>query len=324
MNQFGVRSLSFVKNIGVAVLFTALFTTCGYGQLAGTPGAFSRIGFGARGMGMGNSLTAVRSGELNGYYNPAVIPFQRVRDISISYGILSLDRYHNSLFFTQPLDTNAAVSLSVLNSGVKEIDGRDIDGFHTENYSTSENLFSLSFGLRIRKIAVGLTTKIIYNSLFKDLSSTSVGFDVGFLLPLSERFTVAAAIKDINSKYSWETSSLYGQLGNSTTEKFPVRKIVGISYLVDESSALLSGELEMTNRSVTIVRFGGEAALSEYLSVRAGIDGWNTTDSQQAHPSFGLTVKSGLTHFTPALNYAYVVEPYGLFVIHVVSLSVVL
>lgn len=324
MNQFGVRSLSFVKHIGIAVLLAALFTTCGYGQLAGTPGAFSRIGFGARGMGMGNSLTAVRSGELSGYYNPAVIPFQRERDISISYGILSLDRYHNALFFTQPIDTNAAISLSVLNSGVKEIDGRDGDGFHTENYSTSENLFSLSFGLRIRKIAVGLTTKIIYNSLFKDLSSTSVGFDVGLLLPLGDHFSVAAAVKDINSKYSWETSSLYGQLGNSTTEKFPVRRVVGVSYAFDECSALLSGELEMTNKSVTIIRFGGEAALSEFLSVRAGIDGWNTTDSQQAHPSFGLTIRSGFTRFTPALNYAYVVEPYGLSAIHVISLSVAL
>ena len=36
------------------------------------PGAFSRFGFGARGMGMGNAMSSVTEGNIVSYYNPAL------------------------------------------------------------------------------------------------------------------------------------------------------------------------------------------------------------------------------------------------------------
>ena len=39
-------------------------------------GSFSRMGFGARGMGMGNSMGAIIDGNLVSYYNPAIAAFQ--------------------------------------------------------------------------------------------------------------------------------------------------------------------------------------------------------------------------------------------------------
>ena len=61
-----------------------------YGQaktskISGMPGAFSRMGFGARGAGMGNSLSAVTDGNLVSYYNPAVIPFQEGNSFQSAY-----------------------------------------------------------------------------------------------------------------------------------------------------------------------------------------------------------------------------------------------
>ncbi|MFA6468338.1 MAG: hypothetical protein WCW35_05520 [Bacteroidota bacterium] len=299
-----------------------VLTSLSTAQMAGSPGVFSRMGFGARGMGLGNAMIAVKSGENSGHYNPGMVPLLKERTASLSYGILSLDRNLNVLYYSQPIDTNAGVSFGIINSGTTDIDGRDIDGFPTERYSVSENQFSLSFGLRIRKISIGMTTKMYYYSLFNDLSSTTVGFDFGIVYPLTPRLTLAGVFKDFNTKYRWDTSKLYGQSGNSTIEKFPVRQAVGVSYLLEEYDGLIAAEIERSSLSTTIVRIGGEFMPIEQLTIRGGIDGWNLDDANQAHPSFGFTLRTDYTPWKPSVNYAYILEPYGLFSLHVISLTV--
>lgn len=323
MNRAGGRSLSYNRLHTIAfVLLTA--AAVGSAQFAGSPGAFTRMGFGARGMGMGNALTAVRSGENSGFYNPAVVALLKSTHASASYGVLSLDRSLNALFYSQPIDTNAGIAFGMLNAGTSKIDGRDYDGYHTEMYSVSENQFSLSFGLRIRAVAIGLTTKLYYFSLFEELASTTVGFDFGIAYPVTENLTVAAAYKDFNTKYRWDTNPLYGQLGNTTVEKFPSRQALGASYRVNAYDALISAEIERSSLSTTIVRIGGEATPIEQLTLRAGIDGWDLKNTDVAHPSFGMTIRTGYTDWKPSVNYAYILEPYGFFSMHVISVSIII
>jgi len=314
-NEFGFLS-TFLISMFLVV------TTISPAQIAGTPGAFSRMGFGARGMGMGNALTAVKTGENSGYYNPAVVALLKNQHSSVSYGLLSLDRSLNSIFYSQPIDTNAGIAFGILNAGVSDIDGRDVDGFKTETYSTSENQFSLSFALRIRKVTIGLTTKLYYYSLFEKLSTTTVGFDFGVMYPITPQLTIAGTFKDFNTKYRWETSDLYDQLGNSTIDKFPTRQTIGLSYVFEEFTTLLSAEIERSNKATTIIRAGGEISPIDALTLRAGIDGWDIKKPDQAHPSFGLTVRTDYTDWKPSVNYAYILEPYGLFSMHVISLSI--
>lgn len=272
---------------------------------------------------MGNAMTAVRTGDLNGFYNPSVLLYQRQRVASLSYTALSLDRSHNALYVTLPLDTNAVVSLAGLNAGVSDIDGRDIDGFPTEQYSTSENMASLSFALRIRSLVIGLSAKIFHHSLFEDVTSTTLGIDAGITYALGEEWTVAAAFRDINSKYKWETSKIYGTAGNSTTQDFPFRKIVALSYTLPDRRGVAAAEYERTVGGQQIVRFGAEYTLHEAVTVRAGLDGWDLDDASQAHPSFGITLRPDFAEtWRPSLTYAYVVEPYGLFAAHVITLTV--
>ncbi|MBI2427656.1 MAG: hypothetical protein HYV29_02470 [Ignavibacteriales bacterium] len=312
--------MSFNKaNILVGLFFIVVTA---HSQLAGTAGVATRLGFGARGMGMGNAMIAVLQGENSGYYNPASVKHLDGQYASLSYGALSLDRNLNALFYGQPIDTNAGVSVRILNTGVSDIDGRDIDGFHTETYSTSENQFSLSFALKIRKITLGLSTKIYYYSLFKDLSSTGLGFDVGALYSLSPNIVVGAVIKDLNAKYRWDSSPLYDELGNTTTDKFPVRRALGISYTLNDRSGVLSVEFENSNRSTSIIRFGAEYIVNEYLTLRSGLDGWDLDDPKQAHPAFGITVRTDINNWNPAFTYAYVVEPYNVFAMHIIALSI--
>ena len=149
----------------VAVLSILLGQTTS-AQLGGTPGAFSRMGFGARGIGMGNAMTAVTTGDIVGYYNPALLSWSEYRHASASFGILSLDRHLNFLSYSQPLQPNAGISAGIINAGVSNIDGRDADGEPTGPLKTSENEIFLSFSNRFKSgFSLGITIKFLYHQL---------------------------------------------------------------------------------------------------------------------------------------------------------------
>ena len=293
-----------------------------FAQLEGTPGAFSRLGFGARGMGMGNALTAVVEGDVSSFYNPAATPFMTSRVAAASFGILSLDRVLNTLSYSQAIKPTAGFSLGILNAGVRNIDGRDADGYQTEEYYTSENQFSFSFANRMsRYVSLGIGLKIYYYRLFEKVSSTSLGIDIGTMIHLTDDLNLGAVVQDVGSKYKWDTSTIYGEQGSSSIERFPLLRKVGVSYSFDDHAELFSVELENSNESTNIIRFGGEADLSEAITVRAGLDHWDTKNPSQAAPTFGFSLKVSSSPFAPILNYAYVIEPYGLFAMNIISLS---
>ena len=291
-------------------------------QIAGTPGAFSRLGFGGRGMGMANALTSVIDGDISSYYNPAVTPFLTDRVAALSYGLLSLDRSLNTLSYSQAIKPTAGFSVGIINAGVSKIDGRDNDGFQTGDLFTSENQFSFAFANRMsRFISLGIAFKIYYYRLYENISSTDLGIDVGGIARLSENLTLGVVLKDLGAKYKWDTSNLYGDQGNTTTEPFPLLRRVGLSYAFNDNVGLVSVDFENSNQNTNIIRVGGELVLSDYFTVRAGLDHWQTDDPAQAAPTFGFTVLTSTSPLTPVITYAYVIEPYGLFGMHILSLS---
>src|ERR1041384_6094554 len=81
----------------------------GQAQTAGSAGAFARMGSGARGMGMGNAMTAVNFGDIQTYYNPSLGAFAEYRSAGLTFGILSLDRSLNFVNYTQPIHPTAGV-----------------------------------------------------------------------------------------------------------------------------------------------------------------------------------------------------------------------
>jgi len=290
-------------------------------KLGGEPGATTRMGFGAVGIGMGNAVSAVRSPYIVGYYNPALTPFQVDRVGAASVGLLSLDRNLNFLSYTQSLKPTAGLSVAIMNAGVSDIEGRDRDGNKTETYSTSENMLILSFGIRVSpQISLGVAPKIYYYSLYKDLSSTTVGFDVGAAYALNDRITFGLVFQDIGSKYKWDTSNLYGLDGNVRDEDFPVRYRVASSYANPDWGLIGSAELEAIGETI-LARVGAELEIVPAFAVRAGLDQISISDELLPKPSFGFTLKYSLESWTPALHYAFVLEPYVQSGIHMISVS---
>ena len=318
--------------IRTRILLAIVFMSCGMSikalsqletssSMSGLAGAPMRMGFGARGMGMGNAMTAVISGDLQSYYNPAIIPFESEPTAVATYGVLSLDRQLNYLSYTKNLKPNAGFSVSIINAGVGNIDGRDYDGVHTETYSTSENSFMFSFGLKpTGNFSFGVTAKILYYSLFQGIKSTTAGIDIGAIYLLSQEITLGAVVQDVTAKYKWDTSELYGQLGSSSSDYFPLRKRLGLSWIPKDYPIILSGEIESIGSAV-FVRAGSEMKVYDGVYIRGGIDQISVNADLPAKPSIGISLQTKVANWTPSFDYAYVFEPYSPSGIHILSLA---
>ena len=291
-------------------------------NLGGLAGSAMRMGFGARGMSMGNSVGAMTNDDGLSYYNPAVVPFQTQRTAYVSTGFLPLDRSLNFLSYTQSLKPSGGFSLAIMNAGVSKLEGRNSDGLQTETYSTSENEFLFSFGTKIRpNFAIGVSAKILYYSLFEGVKSTTVGFDLGILYELNEEWALGLVVGDINSKYKWDTSTLYGQDGSTTIEHFPLRRRLAVCYAPSFFKSRLSGEIEWIG-STWLSRAGVEIPLHENLTLRGGIDQIAFDGSINAKPSLGFSIQGPVASWKPVLTYGYIFEPYSPGGIHMLSLTV--
>ncbi|MBK7629463.1 MAG: hypothetical protein IPJ23_01850 [Ignavibacteriales bacterium] len=324
----------------MAILF--LFSAVNFSQQQFTTinskvGAFSRIGFGARGIGMGNAMSSVTTGNLVSYYNPALSPFQENNSVQTGYSFLSLDRSLNFLSFTRKFDfysskdsstdrkptSTAGISAGIINAGVSGIDGRDNNGLPTKELSTSENQFFLSVSNRFsKKFSLGLSVKFYYYKLYEEVSSNGLGLDIGALYKVNDNWNVSFVISDLNSKYDWDTSPIYGQEGLSTTNKFPTTKKIGVSYFRPDIKLLTAIEFENSNAGTNIIRLGAEYNIYENLFLRGGIDQFNLSNTDAAlKPSVGFSYSKSFIDWIISVDYAFMIEQYSSSDRHIVGVS---
>jgi len=281
------------------------------------------MGFGAQGIGMGNAITAVNFNEIISYYNPAST-FTSQRSISVSFGLLSLDRSLNFLYYTQAIPPRGGISAGVLNASVRKIDGRDNDGNHTKNYSTFENQFFLSFSNQLRDdFSIGVAIKLYYAKLFEEVTSTTVGFDLGINFMITPELSLGIMAADLGSKYKWDTSPIYGRDGKSSLDKFPVIKRIGITYKPSYLSGLVGATYEHISSELIFFKVGAEYNIIEEFSVRGGVDRIDISRKTDGiKPAFGFTIKNSFNNLKPSISYAFMIEPFAPSDIHIVTLSV--
>lgn len=314
------------------IILTILLASNAHAQLGGFPGSFSRLGFGARGIAMGNAMTSITKGDILGYYNPALSSFQNEHLITLSYSFLSFDRKLNFVSYTKNFKLpkqehgGAGVTFSWINAGVSKIDGRDNDGFHTEDYSTSENQFLFAPSIRVSdKISLGLGFKFYYAKLFKGVSSTSLGFDLGALFAATDKINIGLAVKDIKSYYQWNTNELYGQYGNTTKDEFPVIINLGISYLLPKNFGVAAVEYQGSFKKrkqadveykakSNVIKMGFEINPIKDFSFRGGFDRFDLNADDKFGNSkvmFGIGYQKPIKSFIIGIDYAFVLEPYS-------------
>ncbi len=305
----------------IIFLFALFFTQ---ENLFSHTGGFARMGFASRGMGMGNAISAITNGEVYSYYNPALLPFAKEKNVSVSFSNLSFDRSLSFLSYTQNVKPSAGISIGLINATISNIDGRDNDGRHIKNFSTSENQFFLSFGNRFSKyFSVGTNVKIYYAKLYENITSTTVGFDFGVGIKPHKNFFISLMLQDFSSKYKWNTSSIYNLNGIETIDNFQLIKKIALSY--SEENNLYNFAIELQNADKkNLLRSGIEFNMNENFSFRFGIDKIYLNDEyfqNKLKPSFGFSLSEKFDNYKPKLHYAYILENYSLNPIHNLTLE---
>ena len=300
-------------------------------------GAFSRMGFGARGIGMGNAMSAVTTGNLVSYYNPALPSFQENNSFQSGYTFLSLDRSLNFLSFTRkfdfyskvnPKDTvpraTAGISFGIINAGVGGIDGRDNNGLSTGELSTSENQVFLSVSNRFsRKLSVGIAVKFYYYKLYEEITSNGLGVDIGALYKVNDNWNISLMISDLNSEYDWDTSPIYQQQGLTSMDKFPVLNKIGLSYYKPEIKLLAAIEFENSSAGTNIIRLGAEYNIYDNLFLRGGFDQFNLSNIDAGiKPSLGFSYSKLLGDWLVGIDYAFMIEQYSSSDRHIIGVNI--
>lgn len=309
-----------------------------FSKINSAAGSFSRLGFGPRGVAMGNSISAVKEGNLVAYYNPAASVFQDDNSFHVSYSFLSLDRKLNFINFTRRFDfyskkdtsedrkpaSTAGLSIGLINSGVDRIDARDAHGFKRDELSTSENQVFLAVAIKFsQKFAAGLDVKFYYYKLYEDITSNGLGFDLGFVYSWSENLSFSFVLTDVNSKYRWDTSPVYKLEGTTTENKFPVGKRIGVAYKQPDWNLLTTAEVYFDNLDTRFIRAGLEYNLIDNLFLRGGIDNIYLSNSDEPlRPSLGFSFSRDFASIVAGIDYAFVIEPYSPGDRHIVGLNI--
>jgi hypothetical protein len=349
--------LSSVRRVGAPLILALVLLLGGapfggpvYGQEVGV-GAFSRLGFSARGIALGNALVATPTSDVSPYYNPALLPNASQQRLSATAALLSRDRQLQSLEFATPLGPSAGASIGLIHGGVGNIDGRNADGVHTETLSTDEFALSLSFGNRfLERLSVGVSLTLYQSDIVPDTSPTrGFGLDGGVAYRVTSQFKLAASVHDLLAKYEWNTGSLNGQ---SRSDRFPVRVRVGGSYTLRDGRVRLLGELESRyvardrqvvdrivptsagprretrTESVLLQSFRGRLGVAyrpvDILTLRAGLDRVGVAGTDGLKPGAGFGLEQAVGELDLRLSYGATLEPYVRSLMHVGTLEVFL
>lgn len=347
---------SHIPKSAIAIRFVILLVGAGLlvtDAHAQSAGAFARMGFGARGIAMSNALVADAFADGAPYYNPALSPFASGQSIEASTALLSLDRELQFLQFATALEPSAGIAAGLIHAGVTNIDGRDNSGYHTTNYSTDEFAFFLAFGTHItQRLTAGIGLQLFRADLLDDLEPVhSIGFDAGFMFRVTDELRLGLAVDDLLAAYSWDTSDLYGSEGSRTPDRFPIRIRFGGALSVLDGRAQVTGEYEShitsresRTRSVELVggqpeevvtattsrlhdsifRLGSEYVVADILALRAGVDRIGADDFRGMTPTGGFAVDQPVGPLLARAEYAFMLEPYGVGAMHLITLRIFL
>ncbi len=349
----GGRILFYDRLAAILVIFLVLFMPLQevMAQSGGFSGAYTRMGFGARGMAMGNAMGTVSQEGIFGHYNPALASYSFENQIDIGTALMSFDRSLHSFNITFPLPPNAGLNIGLLNANVYDIDGRTSSGYHTEMLSTHEFQLFAAFGINVSpRVRLGAAAKLHYAKLYESIdNATGAGFDIGMIAEPITNWRLGFSIQDIISEYSWNTNPLYGTLGGrNRNDALPVRFRMSSSYHFADFGLVVSSEFEIlrlkseyqrfqhtggsvppqnttTNENVTTnsrqFRVGASWEAHERITLRGGWEIMDLDFVKETHKlSAGFSVHLPYDVMSPSVDYAFVREPLGIAGMHVLSL----
>lgn len=297
---------------------------------AGRAGSYLRMGLGADLMAMGGEGVAWVQDAHVAYTNPAGLVFLQNNNVSATLISMALDRRIQFIGFALPLGQNevrkpgqlqGGFALGWLSAGVDQIDGRDLNGIHTEDYSFSEHTFYFSFALKPSSIiGLGFSGKLHYGrfpGLLEDdgsLTATGFGFDAGLLVRLHPAIQAGLCLRDLRSRYTWDSKKYYEQFyterGSQSYDRFPRTLAAGLVWhpvhwiaLNLNAQKIDALDSESGKLVFTRMRYAGGLQIQacQIATIRAGF--------QKKGFTFGGGAQFEVYHYPFNLNYAFVSDP---------------
>lgn len=342
--------LKYTKYSFLVLMACIMTTQLVVAQNGGFAGAASRIGFGPRGIAMADAFTATTSEGIYPYYNPAHAATQSdSKQLDLAASSLEFDRIFQTASLQFRLPPNAGLYFGIIRAGVKDFDERSLSGYPLGTFDASEYQFTTAFGINFsKKVKAGISFKLNYANYHPDLSSTTgVGIDLGLLYSVRPDLNFGFAIQDMFANYTWNSSDLYGtSQARNVVNTFPTRFKWGLAlqkekYTISTEFEVQAYVSEVTEREVFlnansaptifettneintssgIFRLGGSWKTHERFTLRGGYKLMDTTSSESGSFSSGFSVHLPFDSFAPSIDYAFVIEPYGVANMHVFAL----
>ena len=228
-----------IVRIIIFVFLFGNFQLLNAGIVGGYSGSEFRYGSNAREFSMGGALIALSNPGFRQFSNPALISTVKNNEIGISLFSMSLDRSIQSLVYNQHLPPKAGLGIAIFRSGTSDIIGRNTIGEVTENFSISEFLGILSFGVQFsRNISLGLNLKISTSNILDEIDNNSISIDAGGLYKLSDDINIGMRITNIIGKYKWK----YDLIDTEKNYSIYIPKVisVGSKYVFNKTLILVS------------------------------------------------------------------------------------
>lgn len=275
----------------------------------GQPGAFLRLGIGAKAMAMGRAFTAIANDVSTLYWNPAGMGQMQYKEFMGYYSALSMERRYNFVGFAIPTEDYGTFGAGWINIGISDIEARDISGRATGYFSNAENAFMFSWGMKVYKdLQAGASIKYLTHQL-QDYQSTGVGLDIGFLYTLTDYFSIGLTIQDMATRVKWDTDS-------NLTESFPAMTRFGVAVKPPNLPMTIGLDLVNIQNESTTFHGGIEYRFFKNAGLRVGLD----HSRLSAGAFFAFPIGGGMFQ----TGYSYGESPIDKSNVHNIAISIVL
>jgi len=274
----------------------------------------------ARTQSLGGATLASPSKGFVQFSNPAILHRSSRMVIGMSYFSLPLDRSIQVSNFIYPLPPKAAIGISLFRAGTDNILGRDSQNNITSNFSSSDIMGMISFGVNFNKkmsLGVNIKTMISYIDIdaieAENYFGNSLLVDIAANYMLNEKIFFAFRKNNISQGLNWKLN-----FGDARDPRTYIEDVLSINSFGVAIKPLNNAEIlfqqDFFNPTSTILSSRFRMGI-EYLhkfnslsmaSYRAGLKqkyGLKTNQLTE-NTNFSLYFGFGIEHLTYMIDYS--------------------
>lgn len=280
-------------NVISIILGLLVFTWAGlYGDdtNSGQPGAFLRLGYSARALGMGGAFTSIADDGSALLWNPAGLSQLKNIELTGMYSILSLGRQQNYASVSLPVSNIGTFGIGFIQYGVYDIDKRDEDGNPIGTFSDNEMAIIVGLGRTFHNfISYGASFSYLMHTI-DESKANGIGFDVGVIAhDIFDMVNIGMSIKSLSSNLKWDNTG--------TKEEIPYVMKTGASIKVPSIPLIGSLDYEIIQNGDNNIHVGAQYQILREFLIRAGYSG--------DHVTAGCSFKIPIKNANLQIDYAY-------------------